>query len=114
MNHTVAGKNPRPRASSTTVQSIKAFSDRLIEKVIIRQQQESRFCYERSQGDIDRFTDCFERHFDVFTKDLPKMEAGIEWAGVQFNRCLGKKNSLESDCQTEYRHNVEFFVPGLD
>lgn len=99
-------------------QAVASFSDRMIQKIVARQRQFTANCYQRSKGDLDKFTDCYSDFHQKNLSNLPKVEAGMEWAGLQYDKCLAKtKTNPENsagECLRDYRDNVEYFVSLLD
>ncbi len=102
------------KPSQSTLDSMRIFSDTLIEKAVLRQRQLTGYCYERSNQDIDRFEDCIHNYFEVQMKNIPRIPTVIVWAGIQFNRCMARQGASETSCLADYRFNIEYFTPGLE
>lgn len=99
-------------------QAINAFADRVIQKIVTKQRYVTTNCFHKSHGDIDKFYECFSDFHKNNLTNLPKVETGIEWAGLQYSKCLEKtktnpKTSRE-DCVREYKNHVEYFATLLE
>jgi len=67
-----------------------------------------KYCFERSSGDMDKYFDCAYPFFERMSVETPKVEAGLEWAGQTYNKCVQKRKA--EDCLAEFKENVEYFV----
>lgn len=98
-------------------EAMAVFSDRMIQRIAIRQREVTSKCFGQSRGDIDRFYDCFGEYHQKTLKNLPRVEAGLQWAAEKFDTCHQKmkaENKPTSECLTQFKDNSEYFVSLLD
>lgn len=93
------------------------YADRTIQRIATRQRQVTSKCFSQSRGDIDKFYECFGDYHEKVVKNLPRVEAGLQWSGERYNTCHQKKTDEKkptSECLIEFKDNAEYFVSLLD
>ena len=107
-DQTRAGEGDRKRRDII----ISNHTDKVVTGLVSRQQQKIRYCYDRSNKQMDAFYDCFVDFHTTSKKTIGRIDQAIDWVGNRYNECMkqSRDTSKMDGCVNDYIHNIDDVV----